>query len=1028
MLSRRGSNVSVRPYRSKSSASLGSHQHSPSKSESIDAETAHLHAVAAASTALGRTLQHQGTNGLSRQNSRCSVHSQRGSGLTRQRSVRFAGPHAVPTRRLTKPRSTARTPDAGVASRDATTSTTAGLRRQGSVGPDLDISGALLLDDPTYTPQDGIASAPSSYRRIRKSKSLFAAGEAASRGHRSSFSAETSHGTHVLSNGLQRRERTLKAPRSLSFLRLGSEKKVPPPPPEPSSHAIALAREQHSRNSEEGNEQRQQSFVLTPSARRHQKALRKTVRTGADSKFGPPIASPNQHARPAKKGFSAKARNLSATIKSKLRSVFQRSSNKSEGMPAQQLEASRPHWAFDIGSESPSRSDYLDEGTPKERRLSAITSGMPSIHDISPSMQLRSRAGSVHSAVSENHDPNDKSRVTSWTTSTATNTMAPSLAADIQRLSVIQETTEHNSSMFGHTRSYTNARYAAFRGPMDTGSPKMPGSDPVDSRRVYSALLRRLHENSPEGEPSRGRGMLENGPGRLHLDGQLIPPRSSSIETRTTDGTVRRYGRARHVSDARCHAPFGLDPCSEEDLGGASEMDSQFNRPTESEHTEERSVYDGQEDSPATELRNVVTPHQESFLEDDIVGSSPGAVGIAVTLATPVRSRKYVQTGSDGGVSHDDTSDQGSASTERPFEDRLTPGNQSVAGSASIYSRSASGNHPKAFSSSASLASPQIGYTDELAEYLRSSPENQVDHRDSSGSVMVRPDVSTGADRPIINSRTLTAGKLQESLVRRLTGHRREHSQIQNDEVEKGGNQSFLTELQEKSKGWRPSRYRLRPERSSIRRPEAYHYPLGNVSQLRQRSAAQQNSFNARDAAPSSGGENGRQSALSTSPETQQQALKADFSTVSPNSMASPMGSSPPEAFDRRASFDIFHDHDQSVSHISHALLETSRSVAPPSKSHHTPERARRLAAYRQLRPEGASPAVQSENRHLDRTPPRHASDFYFDDGLIGQEHLAVGQGFDSSKHFVRPLPSSFLGSDSSDALGHDESGGPAFI
>ncbi len=1027
MLSRRTSNASAYPHRSKSSASLGSHQQSPTKSESFDAETAHRHAVAAASTAFGRPGQHRLTNGLSRQNSQCSLQSQRTSGLTRQRSVRFAGPNAIPARRLTRPRSTARTPDGGVTSLEAQSSTTAGLRRQGSIGPDLDISGALLLKDAPYTPQDDIASAPSSYRRIRKSKSLLVAGEAASRGHRSSFSTESYRGAHGVSNGLRRRERTLKAPRSLSFLRLGSEKKGTAMA-ESRSEAVVMAREQQPRDlEEEGELQRQQSFILTPSARRNQKALRKTVRTGADSKFGPPIASPNQHFRPAKQGFSAKARNISVAIKSKLRRVFQRSSNKSEGMPAQQLEASRPHWAFDMDSESPTRSEFPNEGTPKERRLSAITSGMPSIHDVSPSMQLRSRAGSVHSTISEiNHDVNDKSRVTSWTTSTATNTIAPSLAADMQRLSIIEETAEHNSSMFGHPRSYTNARYAAFRGPMDTGSPTTPGSDPVDSRRVYSALLRRLHENSPENESSRGRTLLGNSPGRLHLDSQLIPPRSSSIETHTTDATVRRYGRPRQFSDRRANAPFGLDPCSEEeDLEGAAGLDSHFSHLIQGVNSVTQEV------SLGTELRSVVTPDQDSIYEEETEQSSLGPVGIAVTLATPIRRRTYATTGSEGGASHDEDSDHGSVSTERPSEDRLVPGNQSVAGSASIYSRSASGHHPYALSSSASLASPRIGYMDELAEYLDSSHGNPAENhdtgRDSSRLAMVPNNEGTVADKPIVSCGALTAGKLrvQEPLVRRLTGHRREHSQINDDEVEMGSDGGFQlpqTELQEDTKAWRPSQYRLRPLRRSIRQLDDCYYPLENVSQLRQRSAARQNLIVTRDAAPSSGTENEKHSTLSTSPEVQH-ALKAASSTVSLNATIKATRSSS-ETFDRHSSFDIFQDHESSGPSLAHALSETPRSVAP-SKSHHTPERARRLAAYRLQKTEGVI-GHKNEEDHLDMTLTQ-TSRVYEDSAYANKENLTVGGEGDSRDYRVRTLPS-FLGSDSPDALGYDESGGPAFL
>ncbi|KAH0562404.1 hypothetical protein GP486_002905 [Trichoglossum hirsutum] len=502
MLSRAASGASSRLRRARSSASVGGSQQGSSKPECIDPETARQHAVAAASYAFQRASERgsvvavgvsSGSNDLpERSNSTANAHLGRERTLSRQRSVKFAGRAATERRQFTKNRDrigVARTKSGSVSSVHRQPRNGVSLQRQES------ITASLYPYDEYYMPEDDIASTPSSYRRLRKAKSMvsprahaYAYGTPESgynRGMRNTGSpAAASENQPTLGEAI------LRAPRSMSFLRGGREY-VPRSPRKNHDAAVQMARRQYLEQLEKQRLKARQSFVLSSAARRQQKAFRKTVRTTSQTSYGSAISSSDQQIRPARGGkFSSKARNLSLTIKETFKRVFHRSSENRDSVPIQQVDATRQHFREYVPSDVDIGEGYGDILVPQEGTLSHVPSRMPSVQVVPSDIQLRPQAGSIRSVRSEGDQNDTLSCIGSSNNSTAVNSWATRQAAERKRLSIIREsggTQWPSSSSIDGTSGYK-----ALRGPARTsdGAPS-----PVDSQRVYSALMKRLDKS-----------------------------------------------------------------------------------------------------------------------------------------------------------------------------------------------------------------------------------------------------------------------------------------------------------------------------------------------------------------------------------------------------------------------------------------------------------------------------------------------------------------------------------------------------
>jgi hypothetical protein len=387
----------------------------------------------------------------------------------------------------------------------------------------------LAAYDEYYTREDDVASTPSSYRRIRKSKSSFLGG--------------STLGGVLFNNGTPESEwkrprsrvfgeidqSRLKGAKSMSFLR-GRARVVPDP-----DHdlAVQVARDKFLQQVEEQRLRSQPSCLFRANKRRQeQKPFRQSLRDQQDSStnsYGMPIASEKQNPSPKDGTLRSRARKASQTIKNRLISLFKRSPNQEEAqIPDQEVQANRSHISeYQIGAPSMHHADgFLDVAYPDTATVSRVSSRQPSLHAVPSHQQLRSNCGSLESLRSA---ASSRSRVTSWSNSVET-TMASRHATaerERQRLSIIQENGTHvtGSSFTRPSISNQFSPYPAFNRPSSAHGHPPSIVRPVDSQRVYSALMKRLDETSPKAilKQRSSIGSLKTSP--------KIPVRSSSVSS-----------------------------------------------------------------------------------------------------------------------------------------------------------------------------------------------------------------------------------------------------------------------------------------------------------------------------------------------------------------------------------------------------------------------------------------------------------------------------------------------------------------
>lgn len=517
-------NSSSRPSRSKSTISTYP------KHDFVDPEESRIHAHAAAMHAFNRAQERNGTSsgnrdGLSRSNTTSQENQWRSiqqnsstsldtPGLKRQQSVRFAGPNAVKRRQSTGKRTdppvlNQKTSTATLRPVVMTTNTPvpAAYRppsRSSSIGK-ASLSKSAVRDysahnyvtnldfDEYYTQENDVASTPSSYRRIRKSKSMFSPLSAPTNVFYSNGSPDRTNCSstpRTLENNAP-----LRAPKSMSFLRGGRDNFKSTSSCERNDDAVQMARDRFFVQATQQRLREQPSFLFRSKAQRQEKPFRKSVRSSS----GKSAAIYNSAESIREGGLRAKARKVSQGLKSKLRRVFGRSKEEPVAIPNQQVDAIETHVREYGGQVSSDHESFDDIPRPDEAAFAHVAARVPSLRAIASSQRLRSQSGSIRSLRSDHSD--EKSRVTSWTNSTANNTVTsqglrPQPSRD-QRLSIINESGTHISKATFHRPNVKNQHpaYPAFHRPGHI-QPIRPGG--IDSARLCSALMKRLDENSPE--------------------------------------------------------------------------------------------------------------------------------------------------------------------------------------------------------------------------------------------------------------------------------------------------------------------------------------------------------------------------------------------------------------------------------------------------------------------------------------------------------------------------------------------------
>ncbi|MCJ1313668.1 hypothetical protein MMC25_007347 [Agyrium rufum] len=243
-----------------------------------------------------------------------------------------------------------------------------------------------------------------------------------------------------------------------------------------------------------GQRLKERPSTMTIGRRRSPKPFRKTVRSSSLTTYGNGVGSERGQAAVKTKGFGGKARDVSQSLKSKLKRVFGRGRHTEESLPSQHVDAQREHfrnYVFTSPVEQPNSSIPL----PEERLLRSMGARPVSPLNMPVHLDKSHRQGSIRSISSEGSPSVDRSRVTSWTTSSAAATLTRQ--AEKKRLSIIQEnggpyqpsSTTSRMNQSGHTG------YSVFRRPRANQSVPRNGS-PVDSQRIFSALQKRIDEHA----------------------------------------------------------------------------------------------------------------------------------------------------------------------------------------------------------------------------------------------------------------------------------------------------------------------------------------------------------------------------------------------------------------------------------------------------------------------------------------------------------------------------------------------------
>jgi hypothetical protein len=195
-------------------------------------------------------------------------------------------------------------------------------------------------------------------------------------------------------------------------------------------------------------------------------------------------------------------RSFSASMRHRFMKVFGMSSNSKYSMPPQQLDASRPHFdaLLDDHDDSSGFDNYHVEEEDSRRLSFYVSEHTEADEEMGHDSLTRDRN------MSASHDNlqsvSSRSRVTSWANSTATTSTAGRTGGlERNRLSIIKEDGgphQPSSSAGRHIGGIT-----VFQDPLPTTDENGELLPPVDSQRIYSALLKRIGEEEVEMEQTR---------------------------------------------------------------------------------------------------------------------------------------------------------------------------------------------------------------------------------------------------------------------------------------------------------------------------------------------------------------------------------------------------------------------------------------------------------------------------------------------------------------------------------------------
>ena len=304
---------------------------------------------------------------------------------------------------------------------------------------------------------------PSSYRRrVRKSKSV----------------------ATIQSNNLR-----LRLQRSVPFLRHRSTttlQRSPEPSWERHEEVVQLARAQYFNGSGPSETQGIQRDKQDTFHRREPRTFKTSVRASENIVAG---------IQPAVKRSSSLA-----TLRDRVRKVIERTLNRKQSLPPQQIEAQRNYFSDlspDLGLASGFDSyQFNEENAPQNHTYLPLPQDelLEDLDKCPYNMTSSTSRESLHS--------NARSRVTSWTDSSATGSVAlRSGPIERNRLSIIKEDGGPHQPSSSAGKHFGGVDL--LHGPLQSVTNSALGLPTIDSQRIYSALIKRIDEEEAEVERTR---------------------------------------------------------------------------------------------------------------------------------------------------------------------------------------------------------------------------------------------------------------------------------------------------------------------------------------------------------------------------------------------------------------------------------------------------------------------------------------------------------------------------------------------
>ncbi|KAK5018721.1 hypothetical protein LTR16_000839 [Cryomyces antarcticus] len=535
MLSRANSDTRLR--RAKSTSSV--HQ-PPSVAETLDPAIARQHAEVAAAEAYRRARGSEVNEhmmerkpGFHRRKSNATRKSEGSHFQSSRTGVRFSADAGIPVR--TRSLKTKEDIKGGAAA-------TARAREEKIISKARSFIDTSMQMETLHTAEDEIASAPSSYHRVRKTRSMYITespnpvtkdrgSDRRSTGYHDVPRSRTEDGYGGNSSNISDFNSTVDDT-VRSFMPSIRETQT-------DDVVVAMARDKYLQDVQQQRLRERPSFVLGPFRKRQDKPSRRSAtgdRVSYDSSLPPfnypdaPLSAPVVPPRP-----QAKPRVLSGSLKDKLKRVFRRSSKPHAGLPAQQVEASHAHFNVEPAATGVQAS-FEDLPLPDKDTLERARSRSPSL-----SLQhIRSRASSTNTVRSLGEVSNGKSRVTSWATSTAPNTLTTRDGGS-KRLSIIDEHGTSHAPSSSTTRRSGSVIGRNIRIPSRKQSKQALGAGPANSQRLYSALMKRIDGSESTDSTSIGGRETATDKGSA-LDTLPSQTRASSImsgASKLTKSTIR---------------------------------------------------------------------------------------------------------------------------------------------------------------------------------------------------------------------------------------------------------------------------------------------------------------------------------------------------------------------------------------------------------------------------------------------------------------------------------------------------------